>query len=82
LVSLAGLTGAITHRADNHYHPVLEEAVDYRDYSDGLETVDRGYYSNGSLFDLQNGPSSGAPLIVISNNIGGILSLGDSSATA
>jgi hypothetical protein len=26
-----------------------EEAVDYRDYSDGLETVDRGYYSNGSL---------------------------------
>jgi hypothetical protein len=52
LASTAGLTGAITHRADNHYHPVLEEAVDYRDYSDGLETVDRGYYSNGSLFDL------------------------------
>jgi hypothetical protein len=30
-LSTAGLTGAITHRADNHYHPVLEEAVDYRD---------------------------------------------------
>jgi hypothetical protein len=55
-------TGAITHRADNHYHPVLEmeiddgfEAVDYRYYSDGLETVDHGDYSDGSLFDLQNG---------------------------
>ena len=68
LASTAGSTGAITHRADNHYHPVLEmeiddgfEAVDYRYYSDGLETVDHGDYSDGSLFDLQNGPSSGAP---------------------
>jgi hypothetical protein len=34
---------------DNPTHKELEEAVDYRDYS------------NGSLFDLQNGPSSGAP---------------------
>ncbi|VVH66112.1 hypothetical protein BSPLISOX_3223, partial [uncultured Gammaproteobacteria bacterium] len=61
LASTARSTKAIKHRADNRYHPVLEEAVDYRNYSDGLETVDRGYYSNGSLFDLQNGPSSGAP---------------------
>jgi hypothetical protein len=28
LASTAGPTGAITHRADNHYHPVLEIAGD------------------------------------------------------
>jgi hypothetical protein len=35
LASTARSTKAIKRRADNHYHPVLEEAVDYRDYSNG-----------------------------------------------
>jgi hypothetical protein len=36
---------------------------------DSLETVDHGDYSDGSLFDLQNGPSSGAPFWFTRDNI-------------